>query len=124
MSFKKYTNVVRRSGAKSHPVAVVDKKGTFRFNASALRKYELSGYKFVEMFYDEKSKKIGVKFHSEEVEDSLKFSVYHDKNGKFVFCGVTCRDFYNRFEIDFSSTRNYDIEEGKDGMLVVSLSGE
>ena len=101
MSFKKFTGS-RSPGFRGEPTMTIYDRGMISFGRGVLEKY-LKGFNFVHLFYEEETKKIGIKPVTED--DGQAFRVKLDRTGKTG--NFSCRTFLDHFKIDWSQTRKY-----------------
>lgn len=104
----------RREG-KAHKdrIIAVHANGTFSFNPQAVKMYFLAA-RDVELFYDPKQKRVAFKIAKNSTGDS-----YRVTKGRHTW-GVSCKSFFDRFNIDYRAVRKF-IPEREGDLIVIDL---
>ena len=93
MSFIKFEHV----GAKLSNTISLTKSESFGFAAGFYKKYNISIFDYVTLFYDESEKKVGFQFSKEKLGKSS-FTLIHSNNKQSG--SIIARSFFRSFEID------------------------
>lgn len=93
MSFIKFEHV----GAKLTNKISLTKSESFGFAAGFYKKYNLSDFNFVTLFYDKDERKVGFQFSKEKLGKSS-FTLIHSDNRQSA--SIIARSFFRTFDID------------------------
>lgn len=105
---------------RSLPFVKITSKG-FRFNLSCYESF-LKNKPFIELFWDNDNKVVGIKLLVQETDDSFPVRVYRTKSPVIL---VNCKRFVEDCGILklLDEKANFPIEEGEEGMLIIKLKG-
>ena len=93
MSFIKFEHV----GAKLSNTISLTKSESFGFAAGFYKKYGISEFNFVTLFYDRDEGKIGFQFSKDKI-GKTSFTLIHSKNKQSG--SIIARSFFRTFDID------------------------
>jgi len=115
MPFEKFTNVRSRIDT---PKVSIWTRGQIGFNQGASKEYNLDGYKFVVIYYDRETQRIGIELTNDaKCEGAVK--IINRKNSGISFSATA---FLKHYKIDYSETRKYGLYyDEKNKMFVVDL---
>ena|SRR3989344_385660 len=120
MAFIEFTS----KGGKFKPAISLNRTGGFGMSAGMHKKYRLSRFIGVKLYFEEESMRIGIKPLTEESEGMFKLKTREDEKGAFF----SARSFLNAYSIDptvysgkYEPTEVDDEKFGK--MFVIQLAG-
>lgn len=115
MAFVKFTQLGARIGK---PTASIWSRGQIGLNLGAVENFDLNKFKYVVLYYDEDTNRVGFEFTNDENADgAIKLVVR--KNAGVSFSAIA---FLNKFGIEFGETRKYDLVRDEDsGLFVLDL---
>lgn len=114
MPFERFTKVGR--GYK--PKVSIWSKGQIGFNQGAVLRLNLKKYKFAILFYDQESRRVGLRFTNDINEDGA-VKLHVRKTGAVI----SARSFLDYYGIDYSKKQKYDVDYDKENNLyVISLA--
>ena len=99
-------------------MASVRKGGKIGLNQGTTKRYNLSDYQFVLLFYDKEDQKIGIDFTNDPNEaGAIKLKL----NQSETAVSISAKAFFDFYQIDYSQTRRYDVvkKEGFQGVVLV-----
>lgn len=113
MAFVKFNKI----GSIYKSRASISNKGVISLNQGAANQFKLSKENalYVELFYDEEAKKIGLKFHKGKIDSVA--NVRHRETG-LHFSARSLLDYY---QIQPKATSLYQVE-GMDDMVIIDLT--
>jgi hypothetical protein len=116
MGFVKFTQPRARIGK---PMASIWSRGQFGLNLGAVESFDLNKFKYVVLYYDADTNRVGLEFtNNENADGAIKLLVR--ENSGISFSAVS---FLNKFGIEFGETRKYDLKLDDDsGFLVIDLN--
>ena len=112
MAFERFTDTRARGLT---PKASIWSRGQVGFNKSAVLKFQINAYNYIVLFYDQDSKRIGIKLTNKEEEGAIKIS----KKMKSGGASVSAKSFVFHYGINAPETRNYNLEIDPDSNLIV-----
>jgi hypothetical protein len=125
MAFKQFTDLGSRPNRSETPSISIEKKGSFRINAAAVREFDLEKNNYAELYFDESKNVVGIKPVSKQGDQTAKISIFYDKKkDKFVYAQISCMAFVRHIGIDLGSTTRRELTKDKNGILTFSLNGE
>jgi hypothetical protein len=111
MPFEKFTQTRHRFKPK---LSIWGKGGQIAFNQGAIDRYNLRNYQYAILFFDREKNRMGIKFtNNENEEGAIKFKI---RTTGGVIPGKAFLDYYG---IDYSETKNYDVEFDKENDLYI-----
>lgn len=114
MAFQKFTKVGGRSFV---PKVGIWARGQIGFNKGAMEKFKLEHFNFVVLYFDEETRRIGIKFTNDPKEDG---TIKVIKRATAV--SFSANAFLQTYEIRHDVTKKYDVEfDENEGMYVVQL---
>lgn len=112
MAFEKFSETKR----SFKPKISVRQNGSIAFNAGAVGKFNLERYKFVTLFYDRESAKIGVK--PTEATEEGSHALHHGKTG----ASLSATRFLAYFDMIPQKTIRADAKwDEQEGMIVAKI---
>lgn len=118
MGFIQFEGKIGR-GSSVLPMLTVGRSGILGMNKAATQRYGLQQYKYAGLYYDPENKMIGVKPTNDEAEANC---TMRDRQSGM---DVSAKAFLERFGIDYSTTRRYELlREEQSGMLVAQITNE
>ena len=116
MAFERFTKTKARGFV---PKASIWSRGQIGFNQSAVLKFEFNKYDYVVLFYDDESKRIGIKLANKNEEGAIKVTKKLASGGAFV----SAKEFLFHYNIYVTETRNYDLSIDSDtGFLIMDTT--
>lgn len=102
MPFEKFTDIRKRIDT---PKASIWSRGQIGFNQSAVEGYKIDNFKYVVLFYDRDTKRIGIEFtNDEKSKGAIKLVIRKAAGASF-----SARAFLKNYRIDFKETHRYDL---------------
>lgn len=112
MPFVKFTKVRSRIDT---PKVSIWTRGQIGFNQGAVKEYDLEGYKYAVLYYDEDSQRIGIKF----INDPKSEGVVKLVNRKSAGISFSATAFLKNYKIDYSETRQYTLIYDKENEMFI-----
>ena len=113
MAFKRFT----KTGRGYKPKVSIWSRGQIGFNQGSVERFNLKNYKYSILFFDDETRRIGVKFTNDENEDGISKVVV--RVGGLSF---SARAFLDYNVIDYSKTKRYDVEyDETDDIYILQL---
>jgi hypothetical protein len=112
MAFERFT---KTHGKESTPKVTIWRRGQIAISQGGVDKFDVKQFEFAVLFYDRETKKIGIKLTNDSNEDGA------IKINKKMRSGVSIsgKSFLTYYEIDFSKTIKYDVNDDKENQLLV-----
>ena len=111
--YRRKDSVRDRAG---RPELAIWKKGTIAFTKAADERYDISGFRFAEMLYENEDGKIGIRLQNDRANPDEILAITRGRSN----VTIAASPFFKEFKIKIDKTRRYDIEE-EDDLLVVHL---
>lgn len=115
MSFVKFEKSRTRTPLIDRPTLTVGKTGILGLNVVAADKLELRKFSHVTLYYDPENMIIGIKPSNDSIPENFKL---RDRKGSGL--DITARSFLQRFGIDYSETKRYDVEWLEDEKMLTA----
>jgi hypothetical protein len=115
MAFVKFTKPRARMGK---PTASIWSRGQIGLNYGATESFKLNEFKYVVLYYDADTNRMGLEFTNDEnAEGAIKLVIR--KNSGISFSAVS---FLNKFGVTYGTTRKFDIaRDNESGLFVIDL---
>ena len=111
--YRRKDSVRDRAG---RPELAIWKKGTIAFTKAAYERYDISGFRFAEMLYENEDGKIGIRLQNDRANPDEILAITRGRSN----VTIAASPFFKRFNIEIDRTRRYEIHE-EDDLLVVHL---
>jgi len=111
LKFERFTDVHRRLSAS----LTIRQNGQLMLNEDARSEYGLHLYQYVILFFDRVQRAIGIRFTNDKTEDGALHLLSGSHNSY-----VNARSFFEKYHIDYSEARKFDLEPMGD-LLVAFL---
>ena len=113
MAFERFTDV----GRVFRPRASIRSNGQIGFNHGCVKRYELQKFSHVVLFYDQDSKRVGIRLTNDKTEAGASTLTTRSGNG-----AVSARSFLEYYRILPKVTTQHDIEwDTENKMLVLDV---
>ena len=110
MAFKRFT----KTGRGYKPKVSIWSRGQIGFNQGSVERFNLKNYKYSILFFDDETRRIGIKFTNDENEEGISKIVA--RMGGISF---SARAFLDYNDIDYSKTKRYDVEYDESEALYI-----
>lgn len=110
MAFVKFTE----AGRSFAPKCSINPRGTIAFNEGAKKRYNLGKFSFCILYYDADTKKIGIRFTSNNNEEGV-LKIRNRKSG----IAIAAKSFFDFFNAAPESTMMYAIEQSESGEMFI-----
>ncbi|MDQ7838502.1 MAG: hypothetical protein RDU59_08420 [Thermodesulfobacteriota bacterium] len=112
MPFERFTEIRKRIDT---PKAAIWSRGQIAFNQSAVEEYNINNYKYVVLFYDIDTTRVGFVFtNDEKSKGAMKLVIRKAAGASF-----SARAFLKNYKIDFKETQRYDLTYDEQSKLHV-----
>ena len=116
MAFEKFV----LPGRGATPKISINGNGQVVFNRGAVKKFNIHNYKSVVFFYDNKEKKVGIKFGDDIKDEGACILNLKNNNAYAVVSGLA---FLNYYEIKDAAKGRYDfVFDEKESMVIIDLN--
>ena len=112
MAFVKFTQPRARFGT---PTASIWSRGQIGFNMGAIETYKNNKFKYVVLYYDADTNRMGFEFTNDESSDGAIKLIIRKNSG----VSLSAVPFLNKFGINFGETKKFDLVHDKDSNLLV-----
>ena len=113
MPFIKYTEKGRSYAARTS----ISKTGMLSFSDGACKRFKMGDYKFVVLYYDPDTQRVGVELTNDEQAEGVK-KLRHRATG----ADVAAKSFVDFFNIGVRATTTYEVgKDDESGLVVVDL---
>lgn len=104
-------------GSSFRPKVSLRTNGQIGFSQGAVTKFNISDFRFCQIYFDKEMQKIGLLFTNED--DGMVSNVFNKKNN----CYIAAKTFLDYYDIDYSGTKSFLAFMDKEtGFVIIDLN--